>query len=427
VGLAGASKIAEDGVRDRTTTAAARSTGRLRRRHAVGALLGAAAVLVAGCGPSHNDTASATSAARAASTGQVESSHAKITVEPADGAERIEPTAPVRVRVDSGKITEIKVTDARGRNLHGDLGDGATSWQASEVLRPNATYTAQITAEDDHGRTTTTSSTFRTVRADKLLRTSVVPLNGETVGVGQPIGVNFNGTVGETYRPVVERALKVTSTPAVLGSWHWINGREIRYRPEEYWPGDTKVRFDIRLTGLKVGASAYGAESRTIRFTVGRSMVSVVDIARHRMTVYRRDKLARVIPISTGKKGFETRGGTKIVLEKTKHKVMDATSIGIPKDSPDYYHLDVFWAVRVTWSGEFLHAAPWSVGAQGHANVSHGCVGMSDANAEWFFNNSMRGDVVRVVGNKRKPMELDNGYGDWNVSWPTWKAGSALD
>ena len=57
--------------------------------------------------------------------------------------------------------------------------------------------------------------------------------------------------------------------------------------------------------------------------------------------------------------------------------------------------------MRVTYSGEFIHAAPWSVGSQGYANVSHGCTGMSTANADWLYHMTVRGDVVEYVGTDR--------------------------
>ena len=47
--------------------------------------------------------------------------------------------------------------------------------------------------------------------------------------------------------------------------------------------------------------------------------------------------------------------------------------------------------MRLTWGGEFIHAAPWSVG-QGNTNVSHGCVNMSDGNAAWLFAITHIGD-----------------------------------
>jgi len=114
-----------------------------------------------------------------------------------------------------------------------------------------------------------------------------------------------------------------------------------------------------------------------------------------------------------------------VVLSKEEDKVMDAATIGIDEDDPEYYRLDVKYAVRVTWSGEFLHAAPWSVGSQGSTNVSHGCVGMSTEDAAWFFQLSQRGDIVNVVGSERK-LEPGNGFTDWNVPWREWVTGSAL-
>ena len=108
-----------------------------------------------------------------------------------------------------------------------------------------------------------------------------------------------------------------------------------------------------------------------------------------------------MIPVSTGKDGFLTRNGTKVIMEKHVLKIMDATTIGISKSDPEYYRLEVPYAMRVTWSGEFVHAAPWSVGSQGRDNVSHGCVGMSMSNAIWLFNQTTVGDVVQVNGSPR--------------------------
>jgi lipoprotein-anchoring transpeptidase ErfK/SrfK len=239
--------------------------------------------------------------------------------------------------------------------------------------------------------------------------------------------VRFNTSIKRKYRAEVERHMTVTSKPAVVGSWHWIDGERLRYRPMKYWPAGTEVKLRIDLENLKTGDRVYGGESRTIRFTIGRSMVSKVNVKTHTMSVYLDGALARTIPVSTGKKGFETRGGVKVVLSKEERKIMDGATIGIKKDDPEYYRLEIFWAVRVTYSGEFVHAAEHSRRSHGRANVSHGCVGMSMEAAKWVFENSIRGDVVEVEGNRNKLMELDNGFGDWNIPWKTWKAGSALN
>jgi hypothetical protein len=83
--------------------------------------------------------------------------------------------------------------------------------------------------------------------------------------------------------------------------------------------------------------------------------------------------------------------------------------------------------VRVTHSGEYVHAAPWSTGSQGAANVSHGCVGMSTGNAQWFYDTVRAGDIVKVVNSNGDMMApFGNGFGDWNLTWKKWRQGSAL-
>jgi lipoprotein-anchoring transpeptidase ErfK/SrfK len=144
------------------------------------------------------------------------------------------------------------------------------------------------------------------------------------------------------------------------------------------------------------------------------------------MKVFIDGELARTIPITGGKPGFTTRSGVKVIMEKFESKRMDAATTGIDPDDPEYYNLsNVQYAMRETYSGEFIHAAPWSVGAQGSANVSHGCVGMSTENAAWLFEQSTVGDVVIVTGSDRE-LEEGNGWTDWNVSWAEYREGSAL-
>ena len=113
-------------------------------------------------------------------------------------------------------------------------------------------------------------------------------------------------------------------------------------------------------------------------------------------------------------------------IEKFETKRMNSETVGIGKNNPEYYDIDdVKYAMRITYSGEFIHAAPWSVGSQGSANVSHGCTGMSTENARWLYDMTIRGDVVQYTGTDR-PMTFTNGYGDWNESYAEYRSGSAL-
>jgi lipoprotein-anchoring transpeptidase ErfK/SrfK len=91
----------------------------------------------------------------------------------------------------------------------------------------------------------------------------------------------------------------------------------------------------------------------------------------------------------------------------------------------EHYSLRVKYAMRITQSGEFLHAAPWNAGNFGRRNASHGCVGMSTGDASWLFNHTLIGDPVITTGSSRG-VEYGNGYSDWNMSYAKYKKGSAL-
>jgi lipoprotein-anchoring transpeptidase ErfK/SrfK len=350
---------------------------------------------------------------------------ATIQVVPADHARGVVPADRITVTAAGGALTEVTVTDPAGDEVKGRLSDDRTSWRTNAALDFATRYTVVAHARNAQGAVTTSETSFTTVRPKAMLHTAVVPLTGETVGVGLPIQVQLSDPV--TDRAAVEKRLIVESDPQVEGAWHWISDDKLRFRPKEYWPPGTEVTLKVRLQGVDAGDGVYGDEQRDVSFTIGRSVRSVVDVRKLRMTVYIDGDRARTIPITAGRKGWETRNGIKVVLEKHKLKVMDAATVGIDPGDPGYYRLRVHWAMRVTWSGEFVHGAEWSTAAQGRARVSHGCVGMSLANAKWFYNHTLRGDIVDVVHSPtRRKMELDNGFGDWNLSWSEWTEGSAL-
>jgi lipoprotein-anchoring transpeptidase ErfK/SrfK len=226
-------------------------------------------------------------------------------------------------------------------------------------------------------------------------------------------------------RAAVERRLQVSSSKPVTGAWHWFAGNEAHYRPKAYWPAGAKVTLRARLAGTDAGDGVWGVADRTIRFRIGQRRVSVVDVRTHRMKVTAGGRTLRVLPVSTGRERYPTTNGVHFVVEKNAVKLMDSSTIGIPRSSPGGYYQRVNWSVRISNSGEFVHAAPWSTGSQGRSNVSHGCVNLSTANAAWFFRQTRRGDVVEVRGSPKRPGD-SFGVADWNMSWRSWLAGSAL-
>lgn len=333
------------------------------------------------------------------------------------------PDTPVEVRVIAGRLSSVRVVPAKGAALPGSMAADGTRWRATGPLAYGARYTAMVTAVDGSGALSTTRTAFTTLRPRHLLTTSISPLHGSTVGVGMPVVVKLSVPVRN--RAAVERGLRVRTSRPVEGSWSWISTEELHYRPRRYWPAHTDVRLDVRLVGVDAGNGTWGGKDRTVAFHIGASMISLVDVRRLRMTVRRDGRVVRTIPVTTGKAGFLTRSGIKVISEKYVEKTMDATTINIRPGDREYYRLRVPYAMRITWSGEFVHGAPWSVGSQGRARVSHGCIGMSVGNAAWLFARSHVGDVVHVVGSPRG-LEPQNGWTDWNVDWATWRSGSAL-
>ena len=411
------------GLRQVRATGVAAAAGAARLRP-VALLLAAAALLaLSGCTSSGSPSA-APQAQAAASGGAVPSvSKAGIDFLPASASTDVQVDQPVTVTATDGTLTSVVLADAKGRQVAGSLSPDKLTWTAGHTLKLAQHSRLGAAAVDSDGVGTERTGFFATVAPRKVLETSISPLSGQSVGVGMPIIVRFNATVHD--RAAVEQALVVTSKKPIEGAWSWVSSTEVHFRPKEYWPAYDDVSLDVNLKGVDAGNGVWGMSNRTITFRTGSSMVSIVDVDRHTLTVYRNGKKTRVIPVTTGKADFLTRNGTKVILEKHTLKIMDASTIGISKGSPEYYRLEVPYAMRVTWSGEFVHAAPWSTGDQGRDNVSHGCVGMSMSNAIWLFNQSTVGDIVKVVGSSR-PLEPGNGYTDWNFSWADWLAGSAL-
>lgn len=332
---------------------------------------------------------------------------------------------PLTLDAQQGRFVSVTITDPEGQQVAGTAGAGGATWDVpARALKMGTTYKVQATAVDRYGNETTTDSSFTTMTPANVNDFQFSLKDGSTYGVGMPVSLRFNKPVKD--KAAVERQLKLTTSVPVEGSWSWVGEQTVSYRPKEYWPANTKVTVAADLRGIETEPDLFVMDSKSMSFTIGNSLIAVVNAATHQMTVTQGGQVIRTIPITTGKPGWETRSGIKVIMSKERHVVMDASTLGVDKEDPEYYRLDVDYALRLTSSGEFVHAAPWSVASQGKDNVSHGCVGMSQSNAEWFFNTAKVGDVVQVTNTGRQ-QNAGNGITVWNVDWNTWKAGSALD
>lgn len=402
-------------------------------RAAAAASVGALAIGLAGCSGvsvarSADGSASATGAGgkTASSSPAPSPTPAKIVVSPADRATNVRPDAPITVAATAGTIKTVTVTDAKGGTIKGAVGSDGT-WKASTRMKPAATYTVTVDASAPDGTTTHERTTFATLKP-ATIATYGINYTGMTVGVGMPVAIQFDSQVtSKAYRAAVEKAVSITTVPKQSGSWGWLDNRQLMWRPKSYWLPGTKVTVSAPLTGVQTGDSKWVADDQSGGFTVGAATISTVNIATHQMTVTQNGKVLRTIPISAGRDQmpYITRSGTKVIIEKQPTVIMDSATSGIPKGNADYYRETVNWDLRLTWTGEYIHSAPWSVGSQGIANVSHGCVNVAPANAIWMYNLSKVGDVVSFVGSSRAFLPTE-GIGVWQYSYANWQRQSAL-
>ncbi len=346
-----------------------------------------------------------------------------------DGASKVAVDTRVAVKASAGTLTKVTMTyqgvDAKGAAVKGTvagaLAKDGSGWKSTDRLEPGSTYTVTMAGKNAEQQATTTTSTFATEALTLQQQTfpTVYPLQGSTVGVGMPVIVKFDVPV--TDKKAFQKNLHLSVTPAQTGSWHWYSGSEVHFRPRTYWKPGSTVSLNADLNGLAAGNGVYGQNSASTSFTIGRSLVTKVNLQTDVAKVYRNGSLLRTIPVSGGKDGWLTRSGTKLIMDKLAQTRMTNQMIG----AKEAYDLNVKYAMRITNSGEFLHAAPWNTANLGRRNTSHGCVGMSTADAAWLFNRVMVGDPVVTTGTGRG-IEPLNGYTDWNASFETYLKASAI-
>ncbi|MFI5617340.1 Ig-like domain-containing protein [Streptomyces sp. NPDC051567] len=345
----------------------------------------------------------------------------------AAGSRPVDPGRPLEVTAKSvdARITDVSVVDSHGRLLAGELTAKGDRWHSTVPMAAGVRYTVTVSTEDKRGAPGQRTMTFDTTPSKQVLKVEFGPDAGK-YGVGQPLTADLNEPVKDkAARKLVERGLVVETPDRVEGAWHWVDDKRLHFRPKEYWPANSTVSVRSNLEGVRIDNDLYGAVSKPLELEIGDRVEVVTDASSHYLTFKRNGEVVNTIPVTTGKPGFSTRNGVKVVLGKQYFVQMRGDSVGI--GGSEYYNLPVYYATRVTWSGEYVHAAPWSVGSQGYENVSHGCTGMSTGNAAWFYENITEGDIIQVINSIGDDMDpFGNGFGDWNVDWPDWREGSAL-
>lgn len=352
----------------------------------------------------------------------------------------VSPGAPVTVTVAHGTLASAALENAKGTAVTGTFSRDRTSWSTTGTIAYGTKYTLTATARNTDGKSVSTSRAFSTVKPSNytlpyLQRVGGYALsNGATYGVGIVPVVHFDEHV--TDKAAAEKALVVTTNPHVDGSWYWADDQNAHWRPQNYYTPGTKVTIDAKVYGVRVGKGLYGQANRSATFTIGAKHVAIADDKTHQVKVYFDDKLARTMNTSMGQGGYVqgkngsislwTMSGTYTVLDHGNPVSMSSDSYGLPANSPyGYAAEDVYWATKISTDGIYLHELETTVWAQGHQDVSHGCLNLNHADATWYYKHSTIGDVVQVVHTTGPKIELWQN-GDWSVPWSTWQSHSAL-
>ncbi len=332
------------------------------------------------------------------------------------------PDLGVSVMARRGVLAGVSVTTAACRSVDGTLTSGGTGWHTAWALGPAQTYRVTATAVNPRGQRTVTTGIFRTLAPANTFSASVDMTGGETVGVGMPIMVTFSQPIKD--EAAVERSFEITTSKPVTGAWYWVSDETVSFRPEKYWPAHTAVSFTAHLSGVQGAPGVYGRGDLSQHFTIGDSLVAVASAATHFMKVWWNGRLEGTWPISSGQPGDDTPDGQYLSFAMGNPVDMDSASYGVMPGDPGYYNIWVYDSVQFTFSGDYVHSAPWSVGEQGIVNVSHGCVNVAPANAAWYYEHSVLGDPITVTGSPVAGTWGD-GWTIWFLSWPKLLAGSA--
>ncbi|MGV0434350.1 L,D-transpeptidase [Corynebacterium ureicelerivorans] len=334
-----------------------------------------------------------------------------------NGETGVEPAEPIKVTAAAG-LDSVSMTNESGKEVEAEFNDDKSEWTTTEPLGYGRTYTVE--ARDTDGQRVVSS--FTTLSPDATVHAYLGPLDGATVGVAQAVTIRFDTAIQDTK--AVEDLINVETSNGTDGAFFWLDPYEVRWRPKEYWEPGTEVSVKANIYGHEMGEGLYGAQDSETHFTIGDKVEAVVDNDDKMLRVYASDELVKEFPVSLGTDGtYDTPNGTYVVGDEHEKLTMDSRTYGLALDAGGYV-TPVDYATQLSYSGIYVHSAPWASGALGSYNQSHGCINASYDNAKWFQDYVKRGDPVVVKNTAGATLTPYDGLGYWNLDWEQRSGGS---
>lgn len=323
---------------------------------------------------------------------------------------------------------------------------GCTSAVSGNPVTGSATSSTPATSSSSSSAPTTSAAPppARPVHIRLLEDDSNGP---PTYGIGMPIVVYFSAKITEARDFVAATTVKINGV-VNKGFWYFersalnagypLQGSFIPYQadvPSYYngmqtlWPPNSTVEMAMDTKGVSAGRGLAFDDSLTLHMAIGDAHISRVDCAAEQMVITDNGRPWHTYPVSCGAAATPTFNGIKVVLQKGEQDPATGKlrPIGtVMMSGPGYTDDPVPYSVRITNSGEYVHAASWNGRNIGIRSTSNGCTNLNPDNAIAFYNWAIIGDVVIHSNTGGGKMPSWDGFGQHNLTLGLLRTGGAV-
>jgi lipoprotein-anchoring transpeptidase ErfK/SrfK len=261
--------------------------------------------------------------------------------------------------------------------------------------------------------------------AAAAVQIKMATVGDQSYGVGLPVVAYFSRQFASARSLSTATSVTVNGVPA-HGAWYFVRSTkpgfpvEGHFRLKHYWPANSTVQVDVAARQVPAGGGATFSNDVRVSFRTGPKVIATVEDQKHRMIVIRDGKPDGVYPVALGAATTPTTRGIKVIMKKSPSTCMHDVA-------GTYHECGIKWAQELTYSGEYLHAAPWNVeGIKRGQDNSNGCTNLLPGNAQALYKVLAVGDVVNYPDATGPAMQMTAGFGDWNVPWATWQRGGLI-